>query len=151
LVSRVQSTQINPELTPSASVGADIFVAGKLVNGAQLIKAAVGPGGVAEDAVPAIKAGSAGGDTAGKAFPGSVRQAALDENPGTFVYCRMSTDRPEVDHAIPRARGGNATLDNAQTTCGWCNASMGAGDFPVNPPPGYEGAWPRSWWNLLGP
>jgi hypothetical protein len=103
--------------------------------------------GVATKAgAPAIKAGSAGGETAGKAFPRSVRGAALEENPSTCVYYRMETDAPQVDHAIPRARGGNATLDNAQTTCPWCNASKGARDFPVNPPPGYRGPWPPPWW-----
>ena len=76
----------------------------------------------------------------------SIRQAALEENPNVCVYSRMETDAPQVDHAISRARGGNATLDNAQTTCPWCNASKGAKDFPVNAPPGYEGGWPPAWW-----
>ncbi len=67
-----------------------------------------------------------------------MRQAALDENPDTCVYSHMETDSPQVDHAIPRAQGGNATIDNAQTTCGWCNASKGARDFPVDPPPGLQ-------------
>lgn len=105
----------------------------------------------AEAGFPAIKPGAAGGETAGKVFPGSVRQAALEENPSTCVYCHMETDAPQVDHAIPRVQGGNATLENAQTTCGWCNASKGGRTFPVNPPPGYEGAWPPPWWNILGP
>ncbi len=56
-----------------------------------------------EDAGPEIKAGSAGGDTAGKVFSQSVRQAALDENPSTCVYCHMDTDSPQIDHAIPRS------------------------------------------------
>jgi HNH endonuclease len=105
----------------------------------------------AEDAgIPAIKAGSAGGETAGKVFSQGVRRAALDENPDTCVYCHMQTDSPQVDHAIPRSVGGNATIENAQTTCGWCNASKGARDFPVNPPPSYEGAWPPAWWSFFG-
>jgi HNH endonuclease len=102
----------------------------------------------AEDAGPLIKAGAEGGETAGKAFSQGIRQSALDENPSTCVYCRMETNSPQVDHAIPRARGGNATLENAQTTCPWCNASKGARDFPVNPPAGYEGGWPPSWWSI---
>jgi RHS repeat-associated protein len=104
--------------------------------------------GEAESEIAAIKAGSAGGETAGQAFPQSVREAALEENPGTCVYCHMESESPQIDHAIPRARGGNATIDNAQTTCGWCNASKGARDFPVNPPPGYRGPWPPSWWPI---
>jgi hypothetical protein len=97
---------------------------------------------------PLIKVGSAGGESAGKVFPQAVKDAARAENPGTCVYCRMGTDSPQIDHAIPRVRGGNATLDNAQTTCAWCNASKGARDFPVNPPPGFRGDWPPVWWGL---
>lgn len=101
--------------------------------------------GLADDAIR-IKPGSASGTTSGQRFPSSVRREALEENPSTCVYCRMETNAPQVDHAIPLSRGGNATLDNAQTTCPWCNASKGARDFPVNPPPGYRGAWPPWWW-----
>ncbi len=101
--------------------------------------------GLADDAIR-IKPGSAGGTTSGQRFPSSVRREALEENPSTCVYCRMETNAPQVDHAIPLSRGGNATLDNAQTTCPWCNASKGARNFPVNPPPGYRGPWPPWWW-----
>jgi RHS repeat-associated protein len=97
-------------------------------------------------AYPPIKPGSAGGPTSGKPFPESVKKQVLDENPDTCVYCHQTTDRPQVDHAIPRARGGDATLDNGQTACGHCNASKGKRDYPVNPPPGYRGKWPPSWW-----
>ncbi len=107
---------------------------------------ALGEASAAEEAGPAIKAGSGGDETAGKVFPQSVREAALEENPNTCVYCHMETESPEVDHALPRSRGGNATLENAQTTCRWCNRSKGSNDFPLNPPPGYEGPWPAPWW-----
>lgn len=111
----------------------------------------VGHAGVAANTaadVPLIKPGAAGGETAGRVFPQSVRQQALAENPSTCVYCRMETQTPQVDHVIPRSTGGNATLQNAQTTCPWCNASKGAREFPVNPPPGYRGAWPPEWWGV---
>ncbi|PZR51802.1 hypothetical protein DNL40_14345 [Xylanimonas oleitrophica] len=78
-----------------------------------------------------------------------MKNDVLDDDPNVCVYCRMETDRPQVDHVIPRSRGGNAMLDNAQTTCWWCNASKGARDFPVNPPPGYRGMWPPDWWGLF--
>lgn len=98
-------------------------------------------------AIPAIKAGSAGGETAGKAFPSAVRDAAKAENPSaTCVYCRQEGAATQVDHAIPKANGGNATLDNAQLACPHCNASKGAREFPVNPPPGYRGEWPPKHW-----
>ncbi|MDO3520323.1 RHS repeat-associated core domain-containing protein [Ralstonia pseudosolanacearum] len=101
----------------------------------------------AKEAVPLIKAGSAGGETAGKAFSQAVKDAAKAENPlSTCVYCRMEGTATQVDHAIPKVRGGNATLDNAQLACPHCNASKGARDFPVNPPPGYRGDWPPSHW-----
>ncbi|NED97131.1 hypothetical protein G1H11_17675 [Phytoactinopolyspora alkaliphila] len=99
-------------------------------------------------ATPSIKPGSAGGPTASQKFPERVRQEELADNPSTCVYCRMETDRPQVDHAIPRSRGGNSTRDNAQTTCAHCNASKGARDFPVTPPEGFAGAWPPPWWGV---
>jgi len=94
-----------------------------------------------------IKTGSAGGSTAGQRFPQSVREQAFHENPSrTCVFCRREGTGTQVDHAIPRARGGNATIDNAQLACPHCNASKGARDLPVNPPRGYEGPWPPPWW-----
>ncbi len=101
------------------------------------------PVGIAARGVPGIKPGSAGGATAGQRFPESVRDAAKTENPtATCVFCNRPGTGTQVDHAIPRARDGNATLDNAQLACPHCNASKGAGDFPKNPPPGYVGPWP---------
>jgi len=96
---------------------------------------------------PAIKAGSSGGATAGKAFPEAVKEMARAENPGKIcVYCSMKGTATQVDHAVPRARGGNATIENAQMTCPHCNQSKGAGDFPKSPPPGYTGNWPPEHW-----
>lgn len=100
--------------------------------------------------VPLPKAGPSGGESAGRGFSKSVRDAAKAENKGgsdeyTCVSCRISTDKPQIDHAIPRAHGGNATLDNAQVACGFCNASKGARDWPVNAPPAYGGEFPPPW------
>ncbi len=93
--------------------------------------------------VPQLKPGSAGGPTAGQRFPERVRDAAKAENPtATCVFCRRDGTGTQVDHAIPRARGGNATLDNAQLACPHCNPSKGVGDFPKSPPQGYTGPWP---------
>jgi len=98
-------------------------------------------------AVPQIKPGSEGGPTAGRRFPESVRKEAFANDPTrTCVYCGHPGTGTQVDHAIPMSRGGNATIENAQLTCPWCNNSKGALDFPVNPPPGYEGPWPPPWW-----
>jgi RHS repeat-associated protein len=95
---------------------------------------------------PPIKSGSSGGSSAGKRFPKSVKEQTLKNNPDKCMYCGMKTGKPQVDHPIPRSRGGNATNDNAQTTCPHCNASKGARDFPVNKPPGFKGKWPPSHW-----
>jgi RHS repeat-associated protein len=101
----------------------------------------------ADKSIPSIKPGAAGGETAGKDFSRAVRDAAKAENPSKVcVYCRREGTATQVDHAIPKAQGGNATLDNAQLACPHCNASKGARDFPVNPPPGYRGEWPPLHW-----
>lgn len=95
--------------------------------------------------VPRIKQGSSGGPTAGKPFPPDVRAQALLEDPSqTCVFC--GGQGSELDHAIPRANNGNATLDNAQWACRHCNASKGSGTFPKTPPAGYRGPWPPPWW-----
>lgn len=96
---------------------------------------------------PPIKAGASGGPTAGQRFPQAVREEAFRENPTkTCVYCRREGTGTQVDHATARARGGNATIDNAQLACPHCNPSKGAGQFPKTPPPGYEGPWPPPHW-----
>jgi RHS repeat-associated protein len=96
---------------------------------------------------PKIKPGSAGGPSAGKRFPESVKRQAFEEDPTrTCVYCGRPGTATQVDHAIPMSRGGNATIENAQLTCPWCNNSKGNRDFPVNPPPGFRGPWPQFWW-----
>ena len=104
-------------------------------------------GTIGRPVAPAIKPGSAGGPTAGQRFPQGVIDAAKAENPGAIcVYCRRPAAAPQVDHAIARARGGNATIDNAQLACPHCNPSKGARNCPVNPPPDYVGPWPPPWW-----
>jgi RHS repeat-associated protein len=96
---------------------------------------------------PKIKPGSSGGDTSGQRFPKSVRDEALAEDPSqTCVYCGREGAGTQLDHAIPRSRGGDATIDNAQWACPHCNPSKGAGDFPKSPPSGYTGPWPPSHW-----
>ena len=131
-------------LARDAAVG--LFTAGVgrgVIGGVRLIKDAVN---VAKGVRP-IKPGTANGPTAGQAFPKSVKDAAKAENPSaTCVYCQMEGKGTQVDHAIPRARGGDATLPNAQLACPHCNASKGAGDFPKTPPADYVGPWPPTHW-----
>jgi RHS repeat-associated protein len=101
--------------------------------------------GLLDDVIPSIKPGTSGGATAGKRFPAGVRDEALRENPGQVcVFCHRA-GAVELDHAVPRSSGGDATIENAQWACDWCNPSKGARDRPVNPPPDYEGPWPPPW------
>ncbi len=112
--------------------------------------AAAAPRDATGAGAPAIDSGAADGATAGHRFPTTGRNAALEENPSTCVHYRMETDAPQVDHTIPRSRGGDATTANTHTTCGRLNASKGARDFPVAPPSGYRGPWPPPWWDTGG-
>ncbi|MCW5964074.1 MAG: HNH endonuclease, partial [Bryobacterales bacterium] len=73
------------------------------------------------------KVGEAGGPGAGKPFANSVKDAARAESGNTCVFCSQPTTRTagpsqsNIDHAIPKSRQGNNTLNNAQNTCRTCN------------------------------
>lgn len=91
-------------------------------------------GGGAKDAPtgPTPKAGQAGGEGERKSFPQRVKAQARAESENRCVFCNKSTtseqgpNRSEIDHAIPKSRGGNNTIDNAQNTCRTCNRQKGA-------------------------
>jgi RHS repeat-associated protein len=78
------------------------------------------------------KVGSAGGPGAGKRFAGGTQDAAEGHAGGKCVFCGRKTTRTpggtqrNTDHAIPKSRAGNNTLDNAQNTCRDCNLDKGA-------------------------
>jgi RHS repeat-associated protein len=96
---------------------------------------------------PPIKDGTAGGPTSGKDFPDSVREQAFAENPLKIcVFCHMPGTATHVDHAFPKSKGGDATIDNAQLACPHCNTSRQNGDYPKTPPSNYVGPWPPPWW-----
>jgi 5-methylcytosine-specific restriction endonuclease McrA len=75
--------------------------------------------------------------------------------PPTCSYCQQNPAE-HLDHVIPRSQGGDLTSENLTPACSWCNLSKGDRVAPVNPPPGYVGEWPPSfwpsrmtdWWNL---
>ena len=77
----------------------------------------------------AAKAGSAAGPGSGKRISARAADAAEAEAEGKCVFCgkdtiRSKTPHPQrrnADHAIPKSRGGNNTLDNVQNTCQTCN------------------------------
>ena len=73
------------------------------------------------------KAGSADPANAGKRFPESVKEQARAESGGKCVFCGTKTGdasgptKSEIDHSIPKSRGGDNTIDNAQNACRTCN------------------------------
>ena len=77
------------------------------------------------------KVGSAGGPGAGKRFAETTKDAAETQAGGQCVFCGRETTRTpggtqrNTDHAIPKSRSGNNTLDNAQNTCRDCNLDKG--------------------------
>ena len=91
-----------------------------------------GPGGLLRFLkVPGLKLGSSGGPGAGKRFNETIKDAAEAQAGGRCVFCGRGTTRQpggtqrNTDHGIPRSRGGNNTLDNAQNTCRDCNLGKG--------------------------
>lgn len=80
----------------------------------------------------APKLGVSGGPGAGKRFPESVKNAARAQSNGTCVFCGENTTKSpgpkqsNIDHAQPKSREGNNSLDNAQNTCRDCNLEKGA-------------------------
>jgi RHS repeat-associated protein len=100
-----------------------------LYRGMRGAEAAVAAGEATAQAAPKI--GSAGGEGAGKKFADKIKDAARDESGNTCVFCKAETPRTpgptqsNIDHAIPKSRGGNNTLENAQNTCRTCNLDKG--------------------------
>jgi len=76
----------------------------------------------------------AGGPGAGKAFSEATKNAARAASGDKCVFCGIKTvrspspqpNRSNIDHAIPKSRGGNNTLENAQNACQTCNLKKGA-------------------------
>ncbi|HMA96097.1 MAG TPA: toxin TcdB middle/N-terminal domain-containing protein [Polyangiaceae bacterium] len=81
----------------------------------------------AKAATAGPKVGSSGGPGAGKRFSKKTQDAAEKQADSKCVFCgRETTRKPgptqrNTDHAQPKSRGGNNTVDNAQNTCRDCN------------------------------
>jgi hypothetical protein len=97
------------------------------------------------------KLGSTGGLTAGKRYiPINTIKQMDEENPDRIcVFCHMSSETPQKDHARPVVDFGNTTIENMQWTCPHCNTSKGSGLYPKTPPSGFKGIWPPPWWNKI--
>lgn len=82
---------------------------------------------------PPPKPGSQGGPGAGKGFPDSVKNAERAASNNSCRFCGVRTNtraksnprKSNIDHAIPKSRGGNNTIRNAQNTCRTCNLRKG--------------------------
>ncbi|HUY45225.1 MAG TPA: HNH endonuclease signature motif containing protein [Streptosporangiaceae bacterium] len=85
--------------------------------------------------------------TSGSRITPSVRGQYFQDGaePPTCSYCRQNPAE-HLDHVIPRSQGGDLSPENLTPACSWCNLSKGARVAPVNPPPGYVGEWPPSFW-----
>lgn len=96
---------------------------------------------------PEIPAGSKGRQGAGKKIPQSLRDEHFPQGQTRppCAYCRQepSTD---LDHVLPRAKGGDLTPENITPACKHCNTSKGARECPKTPPSNYQGSWPPPWW-----
>jgi hypothetical protein len=81
------------------------------------------------------KAGSSGGPGAGKDFSKGTKDTARAESNNKCVFCGKDTTRQpggnqsNIDHADPKARGGNNTPANAQNTCRTCNLQKATKTF----------------------
>ncbi|MFO0780977.1 MAG: HNH endonuclease [Candidatus Gracilibacteria bacterium] len=80
-----------------------------------------------------VKPGSSGEEGAGQPFSKSVKNAVHKQNENCVFCGTKTTDssgptQTNIDHAIPRARGGDNTLNNAQNTCRTCNLKKGMMD-----------------------
>jgi RHS repeat-associated protein len=71
--------------------------------------------------------GEAGGPGAEKLFGEKTKDRIRERDDNKCVFCKKETtlepgpDRSEIDHAQPKARGGNNTENNGQNTCRTCN------------------------------
>ncbi len=102
---------------------------------------------VAQIKGPTIKPGTHGGPTAKQKFSDRVKDQAFAADPTkTCVYCARPGTATDVDHAYPREKGGDATIQNAQLTCNHCNTSKQDDFYPKTPPAGYTGQWPPLHW-----
>jgi len=98
-------------------------------------------------ATPQIPPGSIGGQGAGKRITPSLRKHYLSQGhvPPTCGYCRNSPAR-DLDHVVPKSKGGDLSAKYLVPACPHCNRSKGARPAPVTPPENYVGVWPPSWW-----
>jgi hypothetical protein len=57
----------------------------------------------------------------GPLFQRSLREYLLEQWHGTCAYCGRSEGRMEIDHLVPRSKGGTNSLGNFVLACATCN------------------------------
>jgi 5-methylcytosine-specific restriction protein A len=67
------------------------------------------------------------GGRGGAYFTPSIRRAALARAEGRCTRC-ASVEKPQVDHIVAVADGGEATLTNAQVLCHRCHADKASSE-----------------------
>jgi RHS repeat-associated protein len=125
---------------------------GSIATFAAIILLTKGAGAEADTAAAAEDAGIPAGSTADATTSGSrITPSVRGEyfqggaEPPTCSYCQQNPAE-HLDHVIPRSQGGDLSPENLTPACSWCNLSKGARVAPVNPPPGFVGEWPPSFW-----
>ena len=86
----------------------------------------------------ASKPGSAGPPGESKPFPRKMVNEMKEEhikNKKSCTYCGTLEGPWHIDHIIPRSKGGNNTIHNAQCICWRCNLSKGNREAPKTLPP----------------
>jgi RHS repeat-associated protein len=122
-----------PEIDVATVAGAYVFV-GASKNAQALMTTPMQRNSTGDSSErPQPKEGSSGGPGAGKRFPESTKNAERAASNNSCRFCGVQTTRSRgpsstrsnIDHAVPKSRGGNNTRANAQNTCQTCNLKKG--------------------------
>ena len=62
----------------------------------------------------------------GTAYGYEVREYLLDKFKRTCVYCGIQKVRFEIDHIVPKSRGGTNRVTNLALSCSPCNLKKGS-------------------------
>ena len=90
-----------------------------------VIDALIGAGCTAEQLAAAMKAANAAAEARkARAVPWlTLRDMAFERDGYLCTYCGDESGPFEIDHIIPRIKGGENTLDNVTVACRRCNRS----------------------------
>ncbi len=91
----------------------------------EVLDALLAAGATAEMIVAAVKASNAEGDARkARAIPWlALRDMAFERDGYQCTYCGDQAGPFEIDHIIPRVRGGENVLENVAVSCRRCNRS----------------------------